>query len=227
MFDKAQAEIMSYISNRRDLRRLLIAAYPPSEKSPLIVQSVKDLPETMHVIDPCDVSVHIQKGNSMVEVPLQKGKEKTNLVQHCSRQKGCRFLIVKGISVKTANGKVVTHQIKTLKYVFANEKRVSPLVNAETAIFQAGFVSIKKSDNGLLINIPIAEHLDITTPKSASGYLSLSAINTCSRLESTQIPLLHRPNLGDDPFLNPPAIDSKGPSPMLQKDVQGIYSCVC
>jgi hypothetical protein len=179
IYNQFDGEISSYLSNRRNIDRLLFENYPGLVGNPLVNPS---LLSTLAIIDkkicyipPRSVSLWCMNAAGVVghSFPLEctKGtKEKTNLTTYSlTKQNGTCFLDVRKVSL-SLSGSVVSVEGKS-GYNIVNESSVAPLINAKTPRYAAGVVVLRDAGNEFEITIPIRIHLDFTTPKSDTGYL--------------------------------------------------------
>jgi hypothetical protein len=179
IYKQFEGEISSYLSNKRDINRLLLENYPCPSASPLVneccLSTLAKINKKNCYIPPRHASFAcgVAGGTVGASFRLSVPDGKVNLADHCLlKANGTRHLKVKNVSL-TLSGQEVSVDSKTT-YKFVNESSVAPLVNADTPFYAAGNAEIRDTGKEYLIDIPIKIHNDFTTKKSDSGYIHVT-----------------------------------------------------
>jgi hypothetical protein len=177
IYDCFDGEIKSYLSNHRNIHRLLLDNYPVFTDplvNPCRLETLRDIDKKNFYIPPRHASFECAIGDGSdgerFKLETLNPHEKVNLFDH-SLEKGnkTRHVDVKRIVLKV-NGEDVTSDSCT-NFNIANESAVGALVNAETAKYSPGNVEVRDLGTEYDIGIPVKVHADFTTAKSPSGYV--------------------------------------------------------
>jgi hypothetical protein len=175
-------EQKSYVSNRRDLdKQLFREFYSPDLNNallnPMRRSVIVEKDKKMFWIEPVDVvlSVEMEDGE-MKEVQLKTGSVKADLATFSrTKDNGSKYVDVKGVKLCTGRDEARKGNYEVffdhrLEVNLANSNVANPLVNPDGMVYHAGFVSICLVNSKYEINIPVKEHLAISTPRAESVY---------------------------------------------------------
>jgi len=174
VFDVFSGNIKSYISNGRNVDKILFSSYGGTQEKPLVnlykADNVVKFRHDTFCIDSTKASLIIDAGFGMpVVVSLNVGGKKVDLAQYSrKKENGATIIDIVGVHINDNGLRQYTIPVKK-EYVLANIKNVNALTNAETVVIEAGFLSFKLEGELLELTIPLHEHRDLFTVKSHDG----------------------------------------------------------
>jgi hypothetical protein len=197
--------VKSYISNRRDINKLLFQKCFSSDSrnalfNPFRVSVMAEINQHMLYIDPVDVLLCVEMEDGVIkDVELLKNGVKPDLSLFSrTKENGTKYLDIKRVKICTKrtnnrNSTFADFWNRPFEYNLANESALNPLLNPDAVVYNAGFVSVRKVGSEYALDIPITAHLTITAPKTDSRY-EISTVTY--RIAKSVVPLLHRPARG-------------------------------
>ena len=85
---------------------------------------------------------------------LQMGNDKVDLKQFAIlKPNGKKILMIKAVTVGDA---IIDCNVN---YLFPSQSRVSPLIDASSMIYHAGYISVRQVSGKFQVEIPVTEHL--------------------------------------------------------------------
>ena len=174
LIDSFTGEINGYFTSKRSVQKLLFenyavemehALFSPFNSSVIAaIDKRKCVFDESHVVLTVDIGVAAGGMPATEDFKLKVANDKANLMDHSVvKPNGKRFMVVKAVTIKG-------HVIKCdVKYPMPGQDRVSPLFDAGTMVFRAGFVSVRLVAGKYQVEIPVTEDLTLSAAKSEQG----------------------------------------------------------
>jgi hypothetical protein len=179
IYNQFNGEVSSYLSNRRNIDRLLLDNYPPVLANPLVnavcTETLSKINKRNCYIPPRHVkfACALADGTTGPNFRLAEADGKGNLAAHSLvKRNGTRHLGVREVTLTLTGQQVCIPS--TTNYNLCNESSVAPLVNVDTTKYAAGTAEVRDTGSKYSVNIPIRLHVDFTTKKSDSGFVRLA-----------------------------------------------------
>lgn len=177
LFRNFSGEVGGYFTRKVPLQKLFWTNHGGNREealfSPYNPSLLSAIDKRKCLIDPAHVALTVAVNDELHDFNLQVGNNKVDLKSHATTKRNPNtdrektYLKVKAVTIKE---KQTTHTIPcNVQYLFPNQDVVSPTVNAKTMKFLPGYVAIRLVNGKFQVEIPVTEHLDLTSCKDDAG----------------------------------------------------------